>query len=88
MPENERTGPRHRDRPGTNTPAASVPPTGDNLRWWIAGYLAGNERGYWERVAEENGAWPPKPVRLLGKWLDQAEQRRKWDDAVRREAAS
>ncbi len=86
MPEDERSGPRHRDRPDTNTPAEILTP--DELLVWIDAYLRGWERGYASRVNEENADWPPAKVRVLGRWFDQAEQRRKWDAAVRAEVAA
>jgi hypothetical protein len=42
---------------------------------WLAGYNA--------RVAEENQAWPPPKVFLLGRWYDQATERAKADSAAR-----
>lgn len=35
--------------------------------------------GYENRVSEENGAYPPEPILVLGKWYDQAIDRQKAD---------
>lgn len=44
--------------------------------------------GYEARVDEENATYPPPPVRVFGKWYDQATERQKADDETRRLVAA
>lgn len=61
--------------------------TDAELMRWLDGYLArcesdsaaDYERGYWDRVAEENAAYPPPKVLTFGRWYDQALEREKHD---------
>jgi hypothetical protein len=46
-------------------------------------FAAGHRAGYLARVAEENAAWPPEPVHILGRWIDQVAHRRAADAAAR-----
>ncbi|MFF0378646.1 hypothetical protein [Actinoplanes missouriensis] len=39
--------------------------------------------GYENRIAEENAAYPPEPVFILGRWFDQATERARADATAR-----
>jgi len=39
--------------------------------------------GYEARVDEENGAWPPGPIKVAGRWYEQAVEREKADATAR-----
>lgn len=58
--------------------------TEEQLLIWADAYLAGYERGYEARVAEENGAYPEPRVFAFGRWYDQALEREKADAETRR----
>lgn len=50
----------------------------DYLDAWLQGYLAGCQRGYEERVTEENDAWKPQRIYFMGTWYDRALERERW----------
>lgn len=58
--------------------------TDEQLLIWTEAYLAGIDRGYQIRVAEENGAYPEPKVLAFGQWYDQAQEREKHDAETRR----
>lgn len=50
----------------------------------IDAYLAGVARGREEYAAEQNSTYPPAPIRHLGQWVNQADERRAWDASARK----
>lgn len=54
-------------------------PTDEFLIAWTEAYLAGYDRGYQVRVAEENGDHSDPHVFAFGRWYNQALEREKAD---------
>jgi hypothetical protein len=68
----------------TGVIAALRDPNATFSRDQVARLLATAYRyGYEARVDEEERAYPPPPVRILGRWVDQVDYRRRFDAAAR-----
>lgn len=54
--------------------------TRGQLAWLMA---TAQRWGYEVRVDEENASYPPPPLMVAGRWMDQADYRRRCDNAAR-----